>query len=174
MYQHHYEQTLKRHHIPELWTVLMLPSGWWTDWRNCGCTIIWFTWSIKLEFELCRILTWHKWRISDQILKGRALYSKTAGSIIHYIVLRDSSADRNIIIYPLKVKFILLDQRKILRLAYFWFLALVVLQLKTLKWRGKGISFLRSDRQYIKPVEIKTKERTKRGFSYSWVPIFRG
>lgn len=44
-------------------------SGWWIDWRNGGCITMWFTCSIKLEFELCRILTWNK-RTSSMILQS--------------------------------------------------------------------------------------------------------
>lgn len=75
----HCEKPLGRCHIPELWTALTLPSGCWTDWRNWGWTIMWFTWSMKLELELCRILTWRKRKRRDQTLKSIS-YSKP-GSI---------------------------------------------------------------------------------------------
>lgn len=94
-HRNHCKQSLGRCHIPELWSALTLPSGCWTDWRNWGWTIMWFTCSMKLELELCRILTWETRKIRDQILRS-VLYSKPAGSI-YYIGLWSSSADRNTI-----------------------------------------------------------------------------
>lgn len=101
-HRNHCEQSLGRCHIPELGTALTLPSGCWTDWRNLGWNIMWLTWSMKFELELCRILTWEKRKIRDQILKS-VLYSKPAGSI-YYIGLWSSSADRDITSQMLKDK----------------------------------------------------------------------